>query len=130
MQKLLDANVVIRYLTNDDPNKALRFEKLLTSGKLIFILTDVIVAEIVWTLQSHYNISRPIIADKLEILLSSKAIDSNRSIISKALIIYAKLNIDYIDAYLAAYGLENKVKEIVSYDRDLDKISGVSRLEP
>jgi predicted nucleic acid-binding protein len=49
----LDANIFIRYLTNDDPANADRVEKLLESaaaGKERLLTTEMVVAEVVWVL--------------------------------------------------------------------------------
>lgn len=44
--------------------------------------------------------------------------------------IYARKNIDYIDAYNAVLMRRLSLKAIYSYDKDFDKIEGIDRLEP
>lgn len=130
MVKLLDANTVIRYLTADDPKKAKRVEDLFKSTSDQFILTDVSVAEIVWVLESHYQVAKSDIVAKLRLLLMLEAIDADKELLSLALDLFWSRNIDYIDAYIAAYASCRKIPTVVSYDRDLDKIPGISREEP
>lgn len=130
MVKLLDANAVIRYLTADDAKKAKRVERLFRNTSDRFILTDVSVAEIVWVLESHYQISKSDIVAKLRLLLSLETIEANKALLSDALDFYWSRNIDYIDAYIAAYAVHEQIDTVVSYDRDLDKIAGISREEP
>lgn len=130
MVKLLDANTVIRYLTADDEKKAKRVERLFRQSRDRFILTDVSVAEIVWVLESHYNVLKDDIVAKLRLLLTLEAIEADKFLLSDALDLYWSRNIDYIDAYVAAYAVHHHINTIVSYDRDLDKIAGISRGEP
>ncbi len=130
MAKLLDANTIIRYLTADDEKKAKRVERILKKTAEVFILTDVSVAEVVWVLESHYRIPKSEIVAKLRLFLALEAIDADKTLLSRALDYYWSRNIDYIDAYLAAYAARHQVNTIISYDRDLDKISGISREEP
>ena len=57
----LDTNVVIRYLTQDDPKQATiatrLMEKTLSSGEPGFI-SLVVLAEVVWVLVSLYSVDR------------------------------------------------------------------------
>lgn len=130
MVKLLDANLIVRYLTQDNLRQAKAFEHLLKTVKEKLILTDVTMAEIVWVLSSYYELPKKEIIEKIEGILGLEIFEINRDIIGQALTYYRQYNLDWIDAYLAAYGKRNKIKTILSYDRDLDKISEVKRKEP
>ena len=130
MVKLLDANTVIRYLTADDEKKAKRVERLFKLATSRYILTDVSVAEIVWVLESHYKVPKTDIVAKLRLLLALEAIEADKTLLFDELDFYWSRNIDFIDAYLAAYASTHHIDAIVSYDRDLDKIAGISREEP
>jgi len=129
MEKILDANIVIRYLVEDDKKKVDAIESLLQS-KEILLLTDVTISEIIWVLSSYYQETRQDIARKITVLIYLPSIKCNKNLILRALEIYQKNNLDWIDAYLSAYALENNLKEIYSYDQDLDKIKKIKRVEP
>lgn len=130
MAKLLDANTVIRYLTADDEKKAKRVEKFLRQTTEKLILTDVTVAEVVWVLESHYEVPKSDIVAKLQLFLTLETVHAAKPLLSDALTFYWSYNIDYIDAYIAAYAIHHDVDTIVSYDHDLDKIPSISREEP
>lgn len=130
MAKLLDANIIIRYLVEDDYKKVEASEKLLKNSKEPLIITDVTVSEIVWVLSSYYKLPKKEIIEKLEGILGLEIFDLNRDIIGQALSYFRLYNIDWIDAYLAAYGKRNKIKTVFSYDKDLDKIKDIQRREP
>ncbi|RMD49327.1 MAG: type II toxin-antitoxin system VapC family toxin [Ignavibacteria bacterium] len=58
-QYFVDTNVFLRYLTNDDPKKADRIETLFEEaelGKIALITSPLVIAELVWTLESYYHI--------------------------------------------------------------------------
>lgn len=130
MVKLLDANLIVRYLTQDNLRQAKAFESLLKTTREKLIITDVTMAEIVWVLSSYYELPKNKIIEKIEGILGLEIFEINRDIIGQALAYYRQYNLDWIDAYLAAYGKRNKIKTILSYDRDLDKISEIKRKEP
>lgn len=129
MPNLLDANLIIRYLVEDDKEKTEAVEKLLKSKEKL-ILTDVTVSEIIWVLSSYYEVPKEEIAEKVEALLLLGCIKTNKKILFQALSFYKKLNIDWVDAYLSSFATEKKIKRIYSYDKDLDKIREINREEP
>lgn len=129
MTKLLDANLIVRFLVNDDLKKADAVEKLLR-GKEELLLTDVTVAEIIWVMASYYKHSPKKICEEIESLLHLPIIKCNRKTLLCGLEFYREFNIDWIDAYSAAFAIEENIKEIYSYDKDLDKIKVISRIEP
>jgi predicted nucleic-acid-binding protein len=90
----VDTNVLIRYLTNDDPAKAERVEKILKrtiAGKAKLVMNNMVIAELVWTLESYYGLSKTDIAEKLAILLNTPNLEvSDRQRILKALGLYVE----------------------------------------
>lgn len=130
MKKLPDTNLIIRFLLNDIPSQAKAVKKILDADGEEVILTDVGLAEIVWVLTSYYQLSKVEVVNKLLDLLSLKTIQANKSTLVRALKLYQSLNIDFIDAYLAAYAYDRELSEIYSYDRDFDKIKFLNRKEP
>lgn len=130
MAKVVDANIIIRYLVGDSPSQVEKIKKLLTSSKEKLILTDVTLAEIVWVLGSYYEQSREEIADKILSLLDIPLFVSDKSLINRAIYYFREYNFDYIDAYLIAYSQENKASGILSFDRSIDKVKEVKRSEP
>lgn len=130
MSKLIDANLIIRFLIQDDPVKAGGVQKLLKNSKQPLILTDIVLAELVWTLSSHYHLPKKEISDKLQSLLALNAIESNQQLLSQSLEYYRTFNIDFVDAYLVATAENQKLQGIYSFDKDFDKIKTVKRFEP
>lgn len=126
--RLLDTNIIIRFLLNDHPTQSPASKKLLeTSTELI--LNDVTATEIIWLLSSYYKFPKTEIMGKIHELLKLNSIMANKQLLSQALYFYQKFNIDFIDAYLIAYATEENIEEIYAYDKDFDKIKSIKRLE-
>ena len=130
MLKILDSNLIIRFLLDDDPVKAKDVETLLLNSSDRLILTDVNLAEIVWVLTSFYKIPKSSVVEKLQNFLAIPTIDADKKLLSEALTIYKKYNIDYIDAYHIAFAQKESIEVIYSYDKDFDKVEGIKRQEP
>ena len=127
---LLDTNLLIRFLTADDPKKAQAVNKLLSSGKTFF-LPDMAFAEIVWVLSSYYELGREEIYEKMKSLLSFKTINCSRALLFQALENYHNFNqLNFVDCYLSALVQTRKSKVLYSYDIGFDKVKGIKRLEP
>jgi len=133
MSAILDANVLLRYLTGDDPAKAARCEQLFrqaAAGQGKLRVTDVCLAEVVWTLGSYYGLSRTEIANKLVAALNTPGFEfSNVRLLLDAAERSRAENVDYIDAYHAAVAADAGAA-VYSCDRDFDRFDDVTREEP
>jgi len=132
--RFVDTNVFIRFLTNDIPQKADAceevFKKAVQKEEIIFT-TDTVIAEIVWVLESFYELQKEEIQSKVEKILNTpNLVCPNKDLILRALALYREKNIDYIDAYNALILKEKGVDELYSYDKDYDRIDWLTRLEP
>lgn len=130
MPKVVDANIIIRYLLGDSPAHTERIKKYIREGKEKLILTDVAIAEIVWVLTSYYKESKEIICEMLFSLLEVPIFLVNKRLITQAVSFYREYSVDYIDAYLAATALENDSLGVLSFDKSIDKIKEIKRSEP
>lgn len=127
----IDTNLIIRYLTGDDPSKAKAVEKLFKeSPKEGLELPDVAIAEIVWVLLSFYKLGKEEVIEKLEGLLSLESVKINRAVLAGTIDIFRRYNVSYTDAYLVAYTLASGKDRIYSYDERLDSVKEMQRLEP
>lgn len=131
----IDTNLFIRYLTNDDTEKADRVDRLLNqaaSGKIRLLTAEMVLAEVVWVLESYYRLEKRPIADMLQAILSTPGLEVlNGKIVEQALPYYSLQNIDFIDAYIVALMKKHGVAGIYSFDKKhLDRIVQVTRLEP
>ena len=111
-----DANIIIRYIINDDKAMAEKADAAINDGT-IFVLPEVF-AEIVYVLTKVYGINRKdVAASMLELLDYASTTDS--AVIKKAFEYFRKSNLDFVDCILAAYRIV-KQKEILSFDKKLN----------
>jgi predicted nucleic acid-binding protein len=124
---ILDANIVLRFLRQDDPVQSPACVALFTraeQGEFSLQLDAVSFAEVVWVLTSFYKAPPTKVAELLSSLLQHPAIVSeNRDRLHTAFLLFASTRLDFIDCYLAALGQETG-QTIVSSDRDFKKFSG------
>ena len=130
MPKIVDANIIIRYLLGDSPLQTERIKKYILEGKEKLILTDVTIAEIVWVLSSYYKQPKENICEMLFSLLGEPIFIVNKRLITQAVSFYREYSVDYIDAYLAAIAMENDSSGVMSFDKSIDKIKEIKRSEP
>ncbi|MDQ3756837.1 MAG: PIN domain-containing protein [Actinomycetota bacterium] len=95
------------------------------------LLTDLVVAEIVYVLQSFYALSRADVAHRVRALLSlGGVVTANRDILGRALDVYGAHKLGFVDAYLVAHAEESGVGKIASFDKGIDRVGTVERVEP
>ena len=131
----IDTNLFIRYLTNDDLEKAERVDDLLARarrGEVKLITAEMVLAEVVWVLESYYKVEKNRIADMLRGILATPGLEVlNGKIVEKAIPYYAGKNIDFVDAYIIALMEKLGISGIYSFDKKhLERISTVNRMEP
>ncbi|MCW3489940.1 PIN domain-containing protein [Dethiobacter alkaliphilus] len=132
----VDTNVFLRFLTKDDPEKAeacMRLFKRAQNGDLVLYTSEMVIAELVWVLQSPktYNLSPAQIRNILLPLLSlDNLLYNNKNIYPEIFDCFVDFDVDFIDAYHAVIIKKQSIQEICSYDRHFDKIPGIKRKEP
>ena len=98
-----DTNLFLRYLTNDVPKQAAAVQRLIEQardGEVILRVTPLVIAEIVWTLSSFYKLSKTSIQYLVLVVLNSPGVVvDDAPIVAEATMLFANLNIDFIDAY-------------------------------
>jgi len=121
--KFLDTNVVIRFLTEDDPRLAKKAEKLfLKAEKGELIIPDFILTEIVWVLLSFYQLGKEKVIEKLEAMLAFDKFALDRKVLRQAVDFWHRKNISFVDAYLLSLSMNRKGK-LISFDQRLNKLT-------
>ena len=130
---LLDANILLRYLTNDHLDHGAAAKKLFAdagAGKLSLRIPFIAITEAVFTLQRHYGVDRADIGRELLKLLTAPGVSLTcPHWILEAVEDYQIRNVSFGDACLAAEAKADQTA-VVSFDRGLDKFPGLKRHEP
>lgn len=130
MTAFLDTNVLIRHLTGDPPAQARRATAFLERAEEL-LLPDLIVAEIVYVLESFYELERARVAELVRAIVGFPAIVVvDEPLLLRALEVYEVDRIDFAEAYLVASAESSGVETIASFDRTIDRVTTVRRVEP
>ena len=117
--KIVDANVVLRYLLADVPALFTRSEQIL-ENEPIYLPFEVL-AEVVYVLEKVYAVSRREISASLAELLKYPTVTTyNAEVAIRGLEIYSASSLDIVDSLLWGYRFVQGV-EIVSFDKQLNK---------
>jgi predicted nucleic acid-binding protein len=126
----LDTNVLIRHLTGDPPALARRASAFLATADEL-LLPDLIVAEVVYVLESFYEVERARVAELARAVIGFPAIlVVDAPLLLRTLEVYELERIDFAEAYLVASAEASGVAAIASFDRGIDRVSTVRRSEP
>lgn len=130
VRAFIDTNVLVRHLTGEPPTQARRATALL-SGSRELILADLVLAEVIYVLESFYERPRAEIAGMARALLAHDSISVVvHDLLLRALELYEEARLDFAEAYLAALAELSGVDHVVSFDRQLDRVASVERVEP
>lgn len=130
MSAFIDSNVLVRHLTGDPPDQAKRATAFLRGGESL-ILIDLVAAEVVYVLESVYEVERERVAELVRAILGFPAVlVPDEPLLLRALEIYEQYRIHFAESYLAACAEASGVGAVASFDRDLDRVPTVRRLEP
>jgi predicted nucleic acid-binding protein len=126
----IDTNVLVRHLTGDPADMAeAATEYLRTEVELL--LTDVVVAETVYVLESFYEAPRDQVAQALRSLIAfGSVVCVDPSLLLRAVEVYETERIDFAEAYLVACAESTGIARVASFDRSLDRVASVERIEP
>lgn len=130
-----DTNLFLRYLTDDVPEQVDAVEDLLRKagkGELSLIASPLVVAEIVWTLESYYETTKEDIKEKVLVILNTPGLEIvNASMIMQAIRWYVDKNIDFNDAYHAAWMDGHGIDTVCTFDRKhFSRLGGINVLTP
>lgn len=130
MTAFIDSNVLIRHLTGDPPELAARAKERLTSGAR-WLLPDLIVAECVYVLESYYEVPRLQVAQLMRAVLADDGMETVApALLLRALEVYEVERLDFAEAYLVAAAELTGVDRVLSFDRSIDRVDSIARIEP
>ena len=130
MTALVGTNVLVRHLTGDPPDLAARATAYLAGAEAL-ILPDLILAEVVYVLESFYEVPRNQVAESARSIVAFGSIQTlDPGLLLRAVEVYEVHRIDFSDAYLVALAETAGVGDIASFDRTIDRVPTINRIEP
>ena len=130
MSAFVDTNILVRHLTGDPPRQAARASRFLAVADEL-LLADLVVAETVYVLESFYEVPRARVAELVRAIIAFPAIVVlDPTMLLRALEVYETQRLDFAEAYLVAQAERSGVAVIASFDRAIDRVPTVRRVEP
>lgn len=130
MSAFVDTNILVRHLTGDPPAMAARATAYLASADELY-LPDLIVAETVYVLESYYEVARGQIAEAMRSLIAFDAIVTvDPALLLRAIELYEIDRLDFAEAYLVACAESTGVGSVASFDKSIDRVKTIQRIEP
>ena len=132
MRRALDTNVLVRLLTQDDPSQFARSHRLLRSaahrGERLFI-SDIVIAELIWTLKSSYRFKRDALINSLHFLVNHSTFQlQSESALREAIQIFESASLEFSDCLIFAVSRLQGCNFLVTFDKRLASLPGVINL--
>jgi predicted nucleic acid-binding protein len=127
-QRLVDTNLIVRYLVQDHEKHARAAGKLFDAcdrGDLVIVVLPVVLAECVFVLESFYRHPRADIASALGRLISSPGVEIGEVTVQlDALKRYKGTKAHFVDCLIAAFAVARDVP-VATFDQDFRKFADV-----
>lgn len=126
--KFVDTNIFIEVFTrlgkkSDDSKKVIQSEPNLCTNLLV-------VSEVVWVLDSIYEMKRNLVVSCLKKLLSSDIEIEKKKTLINAVSFYENNNVDWTDCLNMFLLKSEDISTVYSYDKGLNRFNWIKRLEP
>jgi len=119
----IDTNVLVRYLTQDEPAQARKvdafFAAALEEGSRLHV-DDLVLCEMVWVLRAAYRLGKPTIAEALDKVLGTAIFSfDDRELLRAALADYIAGPGDFSDYVIGRHNMRAGCERTVTFDRPL-----------
>jgi len=119
----LDTNILVRYLTQDDPDQSRKATNEIEKGlsaEYMFFIADIVMCELVWVLETAYRHDRREIVPVLENILRTKQFQfENKDLLWKSLAQYRNKAGDFADHLIGQTGHKAGCCETLTFDAGL-----------
>ena len=130
MSAFVDTNVLVRHLTGDPAVIAERATAFLSASTELY-LADLVLAETVSVLESFYKAPRDQVATTMRSLIAMRSmVTVDPALLLRAIEVYEIERLDFAEAYLVACAESTGIGRIASFDRTIDRVHTVERIEP
>ena len=125
-RKLVDANVILRYLLRDDEplfQEASEILEKVRTGQEKMIILESVLTECAYVLLKVYDVDKSTIAEKLTGLLYYKGVTNlDKQDLIDAMNLFDQTRLSFVDCLLCAKS-RNHAMPIVTFDKELKSIA-------
>jgi len=118
----VDANVFLRFLTQDDAGQCERAARLFeaaAAGRLSLITGPPVLFEIAWTLRARYDQPCEVVLDVLSRILALPGLEmTDASLVEEAIRLAGETGQEFPDAYMAATLAAVRADAVATFDRE------------
>jgi predicted nucleic acid-binding protein len=101
------------------------------TGEQRLLLPDVALAECIYVLESFYEVERARVAELMRAVIALPSVAVvDVPLLLRTLEVYEVDGLHFVDAYLVASAEATGVGAVMSFDRAIDRVRSVSRIEP
>jgi predicted nucleic-acid-binding protein len=126
VKKLVDTNVILRYLLRDDEDlfqKAYAILEKARTGEERVIILESVLTECIYVLLKVYKIDRSTIAEKLRGLLYYKGVvNPDKKDLVDSMDLFGQTNLSFVDCLLSARA-KNNALPLITFDESLQRFS-------
>ena len=127
----LDTDIVVRYITQDDPAQSKKATHLIESlsAEAPGFITLVALVEVVWVLEKSYSATKRQIVDVLETLLRTKELIVERAeVVARALVLFVISRADFSDCLIARCAQAAQCEYTLTFDKVAANSAGMRLL--
>jgi len=119
----IDTNVLVRYLTDDDPLQSRRaaawITTMATRGDRCFV-SAIVLCEVTWVLRGAYKVSKDDLLRTLDrVLATTQFVVGDKDVVRRAVAAYRTGRADFADYVIGALHREAGCEKTVTCDRRL-----------
>jgi predicted nucleic-acid-binding protein len=122
----LDTNVLVRYLTQDDPNQSEQANKIIEEQLTLRnpgFISSIVLVEVVWVLETCYDQTQNAIEGVVNGLLTTRQlIVDEADLVYRALKRFSCGDADFSDALIAVISENKGCTSILSFDRKAQSV--------
>jgi len=111
----VDTNVLVRFLTWDDPEQAAQAAQVIEEAEMVFIST-VVLCELVWVLRRAYRYKATEIVATLQTLIESRTVETDRAAAESGLQLLAAGG-DFADGVILYEAERAKAAKLATFDQ-------------
>jgi predicted nucleic-acid-binding protein len=128
----LDTNVLVRLTVGDDPGQLALAERLLrlaAESREPCFVSDPVLCELEWVLESSYGAGRADVLAVMEDLAAREIFEfEDREALRRAIAAYQGSRADFSDCLIGARAAARGARTTYTFDRDLGRLPGFSVL--
>jgi predicted nucleic-acid-binding protein len=118
----IDTNVLVRYLTWDDPVQAAAATKVIEDAEVIAVST-IVLCEVVWALKRAYRYDRTEIARAIRGVIESRNVEADRPAAEAGLAMLIRGG-DFANGVVQYDAKRGKCNRLVTFDRAFGELAG------